>query len=109
METISKDHFTLKRIFEDNWKQFLSNHRSEVGFFAAYNVWKVMNYREPEALGYAAYACPDHPDRITHIPRTCKSRFCPVCAKVQVDKWVADMNQLFPNCPYFHITFTVPS
>ena len=109
METINKGHFTLKRIFEDNWKQFLSNHRSEVGFSAAYNVWKVMNYREPEALGYAAYACPDHPDRITHIPRTCKSRFRPVRAKVQVDKWVADTNRLFPNCPYFHITFTVPS
>nr|VFK44365.1 MAG: Transposase zinc-binding domain-containing protein [Candidatus Kentron sp. TC]VFK60135.1 MAG: Transposase zinc-binding domain-containing protein [Candidatus Kentron sp. TC] len=46
--------------------------------------------------------------QITHIPRTCKSRFCPICAKVQVDKWVADMNR-FPNCPYFHITFTVPS
>nr|VFK46433.1 MAG: Transposase zinc-binding domain-containing protein [Candidatus Kentron sp. TC] len=45
--------------------------------------------------------------QITHIPRTCKSRFCPICAKVQVDKWVADMNR-FPNCPYFHITFTVP-
>nr|VFK49008.1 MAG: hypothetical protein BECKTC1821E_GA0114239_11513 [Candidatus Kentron sp. TC]VFK52408.1 MAG: hypothetical protein BECKTC1821D_GA0114238_11783 [Candidatus Kentron sp. TC]VFK65034.1 MAG: hypothetical protein BECKTC1821F_GA0114240_11593 [Candidatus Kentron sp. TC] len=22
METISKGHFTLKRIFEDNWEQF---------------------------------------------------------------------------------------
>lgn len=28
---------------------------------------------------------------------------------VQIDKWVADMNRLFPNCPYYHITFTVPS
>ena len=47
-----------------------------------------MNRREPEGLGYAAYACPDHPDRITHvIPRTCKSRFRPVRVKVQVDKW----------------------
>nr|VFK47083.1 MAG: Transposase zinc-binding domain-containing protein [Candidatus Kentron sp. TC] len=41
--------------------------------------------------------------------RTCKSRFCPVRVKVQVDKWVADMNRLFPNCPYFHITCTLPS
>ena len=65
-----------------------------------------MNRREPEGLGYAS---PNHPDRITHIPRTCKSRFRPVRAKVQVDKWVADTNRLFPNCPYFHITCTVPS
>ena len=26
--------------------------------------------RETEGLGYAAYACPNHPDQITHIPRT---------------------------------------
>nr|VFK57523.1 MAG: hypothetical protein BECKTC1821F_GA0114240_101824 [Candidatus Kentron sp. TC] len=86
METINKGHFTLKRFFEDKWEQFLSNHRSEVGFSAAYNVWKVMNHQEPETLGYAAYVCPNHPDRITHTSRTCKSRFCPVRAKVQVDK-----------------------
>jgi hypothetical protein len=43
------------------------------------------------------------------VPRTCKSRFCSVCAKIQSDKWVDDINQSFPNCPYFHVTFTVPS
>nr|VFK52483.1 MAG: Putative transposase [Candidatus Kentron sp. TC] len=32
METISKGHFTLERIFEDSWEQFFSNPRSEVGF-----------------------------------------------------------------------------
>jgi hypothetical protein len=32
-----------------------------------------------------------------------------VYAKVQVDKGVADMNRLFPNCPYFPVTFTVPA
>jgi len=44
---------------------------------------------------------------VSHIP--VKSRFCSICAKVQIDKWVTNMNQLFPNCSYFHITFTVPS
>jgi hypothetical protein len=55
------------------------------------------------------FACPVHPEQICHIPKSCKSRFCSVCAKVQIDKWVSDMNRLFPNCPYYHITFTVPS
>nr|VFK65056.1 MAG: hypothetical protein BECKTC1821F_GA0114240_11611 [Candidatus Kentron sp. TC]VFK65060.1 MAG: hypothetical protein BECKTC1821F_GA0114240_11613 [Candidatus Kentron sp. TC] len=32
METISKGYFTLKRIFEDNWEQFLSNHRRRLVF-----------------------------------------------------------------------------
>jgi hypothetical protein len=109
MEAIGKSHITLKQIFKDNWEQFVSDRRSEVFFSAAYNVWKVINCREPEGLGYATYACPDHPEEVCHIPRTCKSRFCPVCAKIQVDKWVADMNRQFPNCPYYHVTFTVPS
>nr|VFK46668.1 MAG: Transposase zinc-binding domain-containing protein [Candidatus Kentron sp. SD]VFK49974.1 MAG: Transposase zinc-binding domain-containing protein [Candidatus Kentron sp. SD] len=113
METISKGNFTLKQIFEDNLDRFVSKNRPEVNFSAAYNVWKVMNCREPDGLGYATFACPDHPEQVTHIPRTCKSRFCPVCSKIQVDKWVADMNRLFPgvcqhSCPVmFAIVYQV--
>ena len=75
----------------------------------AFNVWKVINCREPDGLGFATFACPNHPEQVCHVPRSCKSRFCSICAKVQVDNWVADMNRLFPNCSYFHVTFTVPS
>ena len=32
-----------------------------------------------------------------------------VPAKVRNDQWVHDMQQQFPNYPYFHVTFTVPS
>lgn len=109
METIRKGQFTLKQIFKDNWDSFSAVHRMQISWFVAYNVWKIMNCREPDGLGFVTYACPDHPEQVCHIPRSCKSRFCSVCAKVQVDKWVADMNRLFPNCSYFHVTFTVPS
>lgn len=109
METIHKGRFTLKQILRDNWNPFLAVHQTLVAWYAVYNVWKVMNCREPDGLGYATFACPEHPGEVCHIPRSCKSRFCPVCAKVQVDKWVADMNRLFPNCSYFHVTFTVPA
>ncbi|MBF8274822.1 MAG: Transposase zinc-binding protein [Magnetococcales bacterium] len=68
-----------------------------------------MNCREPNSLGFNTYACPDHPGETCRIPKSCKSRFCSVCAKVQVDNWVANVTQMFPNCNYFHITFTVPS
>lgn len=109
METISPNRFTLKQIFQENWETFLCAYRHVVTFYIALNIWKIMSCREPEGLGYATYACPDHPGETCHIPRSCKSRFCSVCAKVQVDKWVADMNRLFPNCSYFHVTFTVPA
>jgi len=109
METVSKDRFNLKQIFKDHWCQIFLAMSHLISPSAAYNVWKVMNCREPDGLGYATYACPDHPEETYHVPRTCKSRFCSVCAKVQIDKWVADIDRLFPNCPYFHIVFTVPS
>lgn len=109
METITKAPFTLKQILQENWDRFLAIHHGEVEWYMAFNVWKVINCREPEGLGFATFACPNHPEQVCHIPRSCKSRFCSVCAKVQVDKWVSDMNQLFPNCSYFHVTFTVPS
>jgi hypothetical protein len=109
MEAIQSGQFTLKQILQQNWCSFLDVHHLLVQWYAAYNVWKVINCREPDGLGYATFSCLFHPSEICHIPRSCKSRFCSVCAKVQIDKWVTDMNRLFPNCSYFHITFTVPA
>ncbi|MBF0117112.1 MAG: transposase [Magnetococcales bacterium] len=108
METI-RGPFTLKRIFQEKWDQFLAIYPTLVTWVIAYTVWKITNCREPDGLGFATFACPDHPDQTCQVPRSCKSRFCSVCAKVQVDRWVAGMNQMFPNCGHFHITFTVPS
>jgi hypothetical protein len=108
MEAIKSEKFTLKQILQQNWCAFLDVYHLLVPWYAAYNVWKVISCREPDGLGYSTFACPTHPSEIRHVPRTCKSRFCSICAKIQIDKWVTDMNQLFPNCSYFHITFTVP-
>ncbi|NOR24032.1 MAG: hypothetical protein GQ542_06485 [Desulforhopalus sp.] len=108
MEAIQSGQFTLKQILQQNWCSFLDAYHLLVPWYAAYNVWKIINCREPDGLGYATFACPTHPSEICHVPRSCKSRFCSICAKVQIDKWVTDMNRLFPNCSYFHITFTVP-
>ncbi len=109
MEAVKSKKITLKQILKDNWCPFLDAHHLLVPWYVAYNIWKVVNCREPDGLGYATFSCPVHPTEICHVPRTCKSRFCSTCAKVQIDKWVAGMNKLFPNCSYFHITFTVPA
>ena len=108
MEIVQHQTITLKQIFQENWDKFLLIHKSLVTAYMAYNVWKVMNCREPEGLGYITFSCPVHPNEICHVPKSCKSRFCSVCAKVQIDKWVDKMNESFPNCSYFHVTFTVP-
>jgi hypothetical protein len=60
METIGRNRLTLKQIFHDNWDTFRSAYKHLVTLFVAYNVWKIMHCREPERLGYATYACPDH-------------------------------------------------
>jgi len=109
MEAIQKSPITLKRIFQEHWDAFLADHQELVTWYMAYNVWKIMNCREPDGLGFSVFICPHHSNVIRHVPHSCKSRFCSVCAKVQIDKWVADMNRLFPNCSYFHVTFTVPA
>ncbi|MBW2660236.1 MAG: transposase zinc-binding domain-containing protein [Deltaproteobacteria bacterium] len=77
-------HFTLKQILQQNWCSFLDVYHLLVQWYAAYNVWKVINCREPDGLGYATFACPVHPSEFCHVPRSCKSRFCSVCAKVQI-------------------------
>lgn len=109
MEAVQSKKITLKQILKENWCSFLDEYHLLIPWYAAYNVWKVINCREPDGLGYATFSCPVHPSEFCHVPRTCKSRFCSICAKVQIDQWVAGMNLLFPNCSYFHITFTVPS
>jgi hypothetical protein len=109
METVQQSPITLKLIFQQNWDSFLVTYPTLVTWYMAYNVWKIMNCREPDGLGFSTFACPVHPGEIRQVPHSCKSRFCSVCAKVQIDKWVADMNRLFPNCSYFHVTFTVPA
>ena len=109
METIQQSPITLKLIFQQNWNAFLTVYPTLVTWYIAFNVWKIMNCREPDGLGFSTFACPIHRCEIRHVPHSCKSRFCSVCAKVQIDQWVADMNRLFPNCSYFHVTFTVPS
>ncbi len=109
MEAIQKSPITLKLIFQENWNSFLAEHQALVTWYMAYNVWKIMNCREPDGLGFSTFVCPVHSCEIRQVPHSCKSRFCSVCAKVQIDKWVANMNRHFPNCSYFHVTFTVPS
>ena len=109
MEIIKSKKISLKQIFNENWNAFVKTCTSSIAWYAVYNVWKIINCREPNGLGFRTFACPVHSNQICHVPNSWKSRFCSVCAKVQIDKWVADMNRLFPNCPYYHITFTVPS
>jgi hypothetical protein len=109
MEIIKTKTHTLKQIFKDNFQLFIQKYPHLVTWRSAFNIWKIMNCREPDGLGYATFVCPKHPSQLRIIPHSCKSRFCSVCAKTQNDKYFTKINDLFPNSSYFHITFTIPS
>jgi len=96
MEAIQSKQFTLKQVLKDNWCSFLDAHHSLVSWYAAYNVWKVINCREPDGLGYATFACPIHPSEFQRVPHSCKSRFCSICAKVRVE---ASVTRRPPHSP----------
>lgn len=71
-------------------------------------MWRrCLNCRNPQRMGYHKYACGDHPDQITVVPHSCKSRFCNSCGKVMADHWTEKAFRYFPDTPFYHIIFTV--
>ena len=46
---------------------------------------------------------------IKKVPFSCKSRFCPSCGKVYVDRWINKMADIVLDVPHRHIVLTIPS
>lgn len=100
--------YTIKQIFQDWWEVYVSTHPL-IRDYVHDNVRKMLSCRDPERLGYRKAVCPTHPDQFKIIPHSCKSRFCNSCGKIAVDKWLVSACEAFPNVPYAHVTWTVPS
>lgn len=59
--------------------------------------------------GITVYQCSNPDCQLRkHVPFTCKSRFCPSCGKKLTDQWVEQQKTVMPDCPWQHITFTMP-
>lgn len=99
--------YTIKQIFKDHWPNFLEKHHKGIPDYVIENVQKILHCRNPQKMGYHKYACQDHPDQITVVPHSCKSRFCNTCGKVMADQWAERAFCYFPDTPFYHITFTV--
>lgn len=106
MQEIISGKYTIKQIFKDHWNDFLSRHQPSQHVITAVN--KMLSCRDPEKLGFHKYVCPNHPEQVTIIPHSCKSKFCNVCGAYQTDKWLNKALSFFPNTTYYHITFTIP-
>jgi Putative transposase/Transposase zinc-binding domain len=58
-------------------------------------------------LGGHVHACPDgHVERIWY--NSCRHRMCPLCAWVQVERWLAKQKARLLACDHYHVIFTVP-
>jgi len=70
MEIIKQKKYNLKQIFTDNWQSFIREYPALVSWYISYNVWKIINCREPNGLGYSFFACPKHPEQYYRIPHS---------------------------------------
>jgi len=58
-------------------------------------------------LGGHVQRCPEgHVERVWY--NSCKNRACPVCAFLEIKKWVAKQIGRLLNCDYYHTIFTLP-
>ena len=62
-----KSPITIKLIFQQHWNSFLAEYKALVTWYMTYNVWKIMNCREPDGLGFSTFSCPVHPSEIRHV------------------------------------------
>lgn len=60
-------------------------------------------------LGKKKYCCSNA--TCTHtktIFNTCKSKLCPSCGQKATEIWIVKQNAILPDCPFRHLTFTMP-
>ena len=60
------------------------------------------------ALGGHLWRC-NHCSTEVYSYHSCKNRSCPRCHKDQTERWIAARKAELLECPYFHVTVTVPA
>lgn len=102
-----KVHFTIKQIFKDWWKSFLSNFPNiNIRSTVFNNVNKILKCKTFD-LGFAIFSCPScGKDKI--VPHTCKSRMCSSCGnKYNKQRETSIFSKLF-RYKHRHVVFTIP-
>jgi hypothetical protein len=70
-------------------------------------VWALLVCRTA-VLGGHIQACPEG-----HVERawdnSCRHRFCPQCAWIQVERWLARQKARLLACDHYHVIFTLPA
>ncbi len=92
----------FRQIFIDHWSDWFDLHQLDLPADQRANVCetvqRMMGCRNPEC-GFARYVCPGcGAERL--VPFSCKTRFCPSCGKVRVDRWTSAIAQDLLDVPH---------
>ena len=68
--------------------------------------YAIKNCRTP-LLGRHINKCP-HCDHTEIMNNSCRNRHCPICQKINQEKWVQKQLEKLLPVPYFHLVFTLP-
>lgn len=95
----------IQKVFQEHFHGYAQGRKLPL------HVWKAasaMKACRTAALGGHVQRCPEgHVERVWY--NSCKHRSCPLCAFIQITRWVEKQFNRLINCDYFHVVFTVPS
>jgi hypothetical protein len=95
---------TIQAIFLIGYAAFEQSHR--LPNHVRHAAWRIMNCRTA-IMGGHRQSCPDgHFHRIWY--NSCKHRMCPLCAYLQVERWLVKQKARILNCDHYHAIFTIP-
>ena len=105
----SQDWNLFQQIFVEHWDGFKRVYPRYDKRYYDELVDKMLRCGKPDKMGYTEYRCLHCGEGTHRVAMSCKSSLCLRCAKVYVDKWVAQVSKiLHEGVIYRHIVLTVP-
>jgi hypothetical protein len=94
----------IQEVFRDHFPGYARSRKLPL------HVWKAacsIRKCRTAALGGHIQKCPDgHVERVWY--NSCKHRSCPLCAFIEITRWIKKQVARLIKCDYFHVVFTMP-
>jgi len=101
---LGTDKITLQTILHLGYEAYERTHA--LPDYVRRAVWAILACRTA-LLGGHVQACPEgHLERIWY--NSCRHRMCPLCAWLQVERWLARQKARLLACEHYHVIFTIP-
>ena len=98
------DNATIQLIFVSGFAAYQAKYSLSSYIYSA--AWSLMNCRTA-VMGGHVQACPKCDFSRNHY-NSCKHRICPLCAYVQVQRWLEKQKARILACDHYHVIFTIP-